>query len=75
MKAEKGIWQRRFWEHAVRDEAGYAMHVNYIPYNPVKHGQVERVIEWPYSSFHRFVRKGVYAEKVWGGDIRGMDIG
>ncbi|XLM22241.1 transposase, partial [Chromobacterium piscinae] len=49
---ERGIWQRRYWEHQIRDEADLQAHVDYIHYNPVKHGHVERVLEWPYSSFH-----------------------
>ncbi|HNP50793.1 MAG TPA: transposase [Nitrosomonas nitrosa] len=57
-KGERGIWQRRYWEHRVRDERDYANHVAYIHYNPVKHGYVSRVIDWPYSSFHRHVRSG-----------------
>jgi putative transposase len=52
---ERGIWQRRFWEHTIRDDADYAAHVDYIHYNPVKHGYVDRVADWPHSSFHRFV--------------------
>ncbi|WP_074547802.1 transposase [Dyella sp. AtDHG13] len=52
------IWQPRFWEHLIRDEADFAKHVDYIHYNPVKHGHVGRVADWPWSSFHRFVRDG-----------------
>jgi putative transposase len=59
-KGERGIWQRRFWEHVIRDEGDYARHVDYIHYNPVKHGHVDRVADWPYSSFHRYVQRGVY---------------
>ena len=55
-KGEYNVWQRRFWEHTVRDEADLLAHVDYIHYNPVKHGLVTRVSDWPYSSFHRFVR-------------------
>jgi putative transposase len=57
-KREKGIWQRRFWEHQIRDEDDLERHVEYIHYNPVKHGLVSCVAEWPYSSFHRYVRSG-----------------
>jgi len=57
-KGEYDVWQRRFWEHTIRDERDFEAHVNYIHYNPVKHGLVERVRDWPYSSFHRFVRMG-----------------
>jgi putative transposase len=59
-KGERGIWQRRFWEHVIRDEGDYARHVDYIHYNPVKHGHAARVADWPYSSFHRYVQRGVY---------------
>ncbi len=59
-KNERGIWQRRFWEHVIRNEEDYAAHVDYVHYNPVKHGYVERVIDWPYSSFHRYVTCGLY---------------
>jgi putative transposase len=59
-KQERGIWQRRFWEHAIRDEDDFRHHVDYIHYNPVKHGYVEKVADWPYSSFHRYVRLGIY---------------
>ena len=59
-KAEREIWQRRYWEHTLRDDQDYARHVDYIHFNPVKRGHVERVRDWPYSSFHRFVRVGYY---------------
>ena len=55
---ERGIWQRRFWEHLIRDEADYARHVEYCYINPVKHGLVSRARDWPHSSFHRDVRAG-----------------
>jgi len=54
------LWQRRFREHTLRDESDFARHVDYVHYNPVKHGLVEQVKDWPYSSFHRFVRSGIY---------------
>lgn len=65
MRRESGLWQRRFWEHQIRDEADFARHVEYIHWNPVKHGLVARAVDWPYSTFHRFVRNGVYAPD-WG---------
>jgi putative transposase len=55
---ERSCWQRRFWEHQVRDEQDLRNQVDYIHYNPVKHGFVEHVKDWPYSSFHRYVREG-----------------
>ena len=51
-KGERGIWQRRYWEHQIRDENDFARHVDYIHYNPVKHGHVTDAIDWPYSSIH-----------------------
>jgi putative transposase len=64
---ERGIWQRRFWEHLIRDEADYARHVEYCYINPLKHGFVTRVCDWPYSSFHRDVRAGIFPLD-WAGD-------
>jgi putative transposase len=59
-KGERGIWQRRYWEHAIRDEKDYQRHVDYIHYNPVKHGHVKTLHEWPHSSFMRWVDRGMY---------------
>ena len=67
-RGERGIWQRRFWEHAIRDETDYARHLDYIHYNPVKHGYVRRVADWPYSSFHQYVRAGLLPMD-WAGDV------
>ena len=74
-KGERGIWQRRFWEHVIRDEADYERHADYIHYNPVKHGQVTRVADWPYSSFHRYVESGIYNLE-WAGDdnVRSLEM-
>jgi putative transposase len=58
-KGEYSIWQRRFWEHTIRNEEDFARHVDYIHFNPVKHGLVGRVCDWPYSSFHRYVGSGL----------------
>ena len=66
-KGERGIWQRRYWEHLIRDEADFSRHVDYIHINPVKHNLVPRVSDWPHSSFHRFVRTGVLPMD-WAGD-------
>jgi putative transposase len=71
-KREKGIWQRRYWEHAIRDDADLERHVDYIHFNPVKHGHTTRVADWPHGSFHRFVGRGLLAAD-WGGDVE--DIG
>jgi len=64
---ETSLWQRRFWEHVIRDETDFRRHVDYVHYNPVKHGLVERVKDWPYSTFHKYVEKGVYPAN-WGDD-------
>ena len=66
-KREKGIWQRRYWEHQIRNETDLQRHVDYIHYNPVKHGLVEQVADWPYSSFNRYVDKGLLAQD-WAGN-------
>jgi putative transposase len=65
-RGERGIWQRRYWEHRIRDEADFRAHMDYVHINPVKHGLVGRVSDWPYSTFHGLVAKGVYARD-WGG--------
>lgn len=66
-KRDAGVWQRRYWEHAIRDERDFAAHVDYVHFNPVKHGLVETAAAWPYSTFRRWVREGGYPE-VWGED-------
>jgi putative transposase len=73
-KREKGIWQRRYWEHAIRDDADLVRHVDYIHFNPVKHGFVSRVCDWPHSSFHRFVERGDLPLD-WGGDMHASSSG
>ena len=67
----ENVWQQRYWEHVLRDERDLAKHVDYIHYNPVKHGFVSKAIDWPYSSFHRYVRQGWCAAD-WGGDVVDM---
>jgi putative transposase len=59
-RGERGIWQRRFFDHLIRDEADFQAHLNYIHYNPMKHGWVNQVKDWPYSTFHRWVERGIY---------------
>ena len=68
-KREKGVWQRRYWEHAIRNEADLERHIDYVHFNPVKHGHVTHVADWPHSSFHRYVERGVLVAD-WGGDIK-----
>lgn len=59
---ESTLWQRRYWEHQIKDETDYQRHMDYLHYNPVKHGFVHRAFDWPYSSFHRYHANKVYAE-------------
>jgi len=73
-KGERGIWQRRFWEHTIRDEQDYAAHVDYVHINPFKHGLVRQVSDWPYSSFHRFVQEGIYPQN-WASDVTTLKVG
>lgn len=67
-RSEAGIWQRRYWEHAIRDEKDLEHHIQYIHFNPVKHGYVKNAYDWKWSSFQRYVQKGLY-EEGWGESI------
>lgn len=67
-RRERGLWQRRYWKHLIRDEADYRAHMDYVHINPVKHGLVKRVKDWPYSTFHKLVEQGIYPED-WGGGM------
>ena len=73
-KRERGIWQRRFWEHLIRDDADYRAHVAYCWGNPVKHGYVARAVDWPFSSIHRDIRAG-RVEAEWSGSMPEGDFG
>ena len=71
------LWQHRFWEHLIRDEADFNRHIDYIHWNPVKHGYVAQVSHWPYSSFHRYVKQGCLPP-TWGiniASLNGADFG
>ncbi|WNY80973.1 transposase [Cronobacter dublinensis] len=72
--AADNVWQRRFWEHGIRDEEDLRRHKDYVYFNPVKHEWVRRVSEWPYSSFHRDVARGLYPA-AWAGDDAGFYVG
>jgi putative transposase len=72
-KGEYNVWQRRFWEHTIRDEPDLKRHIDYIHYNPVKHGWVEHVKDWPFSSFHRYVANG-WLDVSWGTTYRETTI-
>jgi putative transposase len=65
---ELALWQRRFWEHTIRDDKDFERHVDYVHFNPVKHNLVARVRDWPYSSFHLYARRGLLPED-WAGDF------
>ena len=73
--AGRTLWQPRYWEHLIRDDTDYRQHVEYIHYNPVKHGHVSRPSQWPHSSFRRYVKAGLYpedwgsSEPVWKGTV------
>ncbi len=64
-RRERGLWQRRFWEHLLRDQDDFNKHVDYIHWNPVKHGWVKQVADWPHSSFHDYAARGIYPVN-WG---------
>jgi putative transposase len=74
-RRERGIWQRRYWEHLIRDELDFQRHVDYIHWNPVKHRWVKRVADWPHSSFHTYVRKGILSRDWAGEPEEAMDCG
>jgi hypothetical protein len=67
-RGERGIWQRRFWKHLLRDERDFSAHMDYVHFNPVKHGHVARVADWPYSTFHALVAEGIYPAG-WAGSM------
>ncbi len=73
-KGERGVWQRRFWEHVIRNDYDYANHIDYCHWNPLKHGLVQRLADWPYSSFHQFVARGILPID-WAGGISERDFG
>ena len=74
VKRERGIWQRRYWEHAIRNEQDLANNIDYIHINPVKHGYVTRASDWPHSSIHRYIAEG-FVSSNWAADIDVVDIG
>ena len=72
-RGERGVWQRRFWEHVIRDAGDWQRHVDYIHYNPVRHGYVRRAVDWPHSSLHRFIRRG-WCEPDWAAPEEARDF-
>ncbi|HWB19918.1 MAG TPA: transposase [Phycisphaerales bacterium] len=73
---ERGIWQRRFWEHVIRDDSDSASHIDYIHFNPVKHKLCARPVDWPHSSIHDFIHQGILASD-WGtcGSPNDLELG
>lgn len=69
-RGERGIWQSRYWEHLIKNEVDYQAHMDYVHINPLKHGLVTQVSDWPYSTFHRWVKLGVYPID-WAGGSEG----
>lgn len=67
-KRERGIWQRRLWVHWITDQNDFIRHIDYIHVNPLKHGLVKRVADWPHSSFHRYVKQCIYPLH-WAGEM------
>ena len=74
-RGERAIWQRRFWEHAIPRDVDYASHMGYVHYNPVKHGRVTFVRDWPYSTFHRLVKVGFYPADWGAADVEEVAAG
>ena len=72
-RRESDVWQRRFWEHTIRDERDFEQHLNYVHYNPVKHGHATCPHAWPFSSFCEWVHRGAY-EAEWGCQCRRRDF-
>lgn len=74
-KGERGIWQRRYWEHRIRDDDDFQRHVDYIHHNPRKHGHVQCVADWRWSSFHRYVQAGLLPADWAGGETAMLQAG
>lgn len=68
------VWQRHYWEHTIRDTEDLNRHIDYIHINPVKHGLVERVADWPFSSFHRYVKRGLLPAN-WATEVIALEHG
>ncbi|WP_435103511.1 REP-associated tyrosine transposase [Arhodomonas sp. AD133] len=74
-RGERGIWQRRYWEHTIGDENDYRRHMDYIHFNPVKHGLVAHPAQWPYSSLHRYVAAGWHPQEWAGSEVEDLPAG
>jgi putative transposase len=75
LKGERAVWQRRYWEHLIRDDRDWQQHVEYIHYNPVKHGIARAPVDWKYSSFHTFMKQGLYSPDWGSGEMMKIDLG
>ena len=73
-RGERGLWQRRFWEHLILDQEDFNRHADYIHWNPVKHGWVKRVADWPHSTFHDYVTRGIYPMDWGGGGVDSVEM-
>ena len=71
-RGELGLWQKRFWEHLIRDERDFAAHLDYIHLNPVHHGYISAPCDWPHSTFKTWVERGVYGEHWGSGEMPAM---
>jgi len=74
-RGERGVWQRRYWEHPIRDDRDYAVHMDYVHFNPIKHGLVDRPADWPFSSFRRCIARGLWAADWLGGGPEPSEAG
>lgn len=73
-RGERGIWQRPFWEHRIKNERDLTAHMDYVHLNPLKHGYVSRIIDWPWSTFHHCVRAGIYPMDWLGVDSDAVNV-
>jgi putative transposase len=74
-RGERGIWQRRYWEHTIRDDRDFAAHLDYTHFNPVKHGLVKHPADWPHSSLRQYVARGLYPAGWIGGNEELLETG
>lgn len=74
-RGERGIWQRRYWEHTILDDRDYAVHMDYTHFNPVKHGLVSHVADWPLSTFYSCIKRGLYPDDWQGGGSEVQEAG
>jgi putative transposase len=73
-RGEYQLWQKRYWEHTIRNEKDFEAHVNYVHINPVKHGYVSRAVDWKHSTIHRYIKVGIVNED-WACEVVGAAFG